>query len=68
MHVPNITPTRKRPQRKTWPVRERKNTHTIDITLVPPEEPTGHQVRGGEVENILVNANATIRVSIHGVP
>jgi hypothetical protein len=39
----------------------KKNTHIIDITLVPPEEQTGHQVRGGEVEDTLVNAIATIR-------
>ena len=35
--------------------------HTIDITLVPPEQRDTRQVRGGEVEEVLVNAIATIR-------
>ena len=39
----------------------KKDTHTIDITLVPPRERVTRQVRGGEVEDILVNAIATIR-------
>jgi hypothetical protein len=39
----------------------KKDTHTIDMTLVPPEEQDTRQVRGGEVEEILVNAIATIR-------
>ena len=39
----------------------KKNTHTIDIALVPPKERPGRQVRGGDVEAILVNAIATIR-------
>ena len=39
----------------------KKNTHIIDIALVPPEERAGRQVRGGEVEDALVNAIATIR-------
>jgi len=39
----------------------KKDTHTIDITLVPPEERDTRQVRGGEVEDALVNAIATIR-------
>jgi Trypsin-co-occurring domain 2 len=38
----------------------KKDTHTIDITLVPPEERDSRQVRG-EVEEVLVNAIATIR-------
>lgn len=38
-----------------------KNTHTIDVTLMPPEEPPGYQVREGEVEDVLVNAIATVR-------
>jgi NTP-dependent ternary system trypsin peptidase co-occuring protein len=38
----------------------KKDTHTIDITLVPPQADT-RQVRGGEVEDALVNAIATIR-------
>jgi hypothetical protein len=39
----------------------KKDTHTIDITLVPPQERVARQVRGGDVEDILVNAIATIR-------
>jgi hypothetical protein len=39
----------------------RKDTHTIGITLVPPENQDTRQVRGGEVEDALVNATATIR-------
>jgi len=39
----------------------KKDTHTIDITLVPPEDRDTRQVRGGEVEEVLVNAIATIR-------
>jgi hypothetical protein len=39
----------------------KKDTHTIDITLVPPEDRDTREVRGGEVEEALVNAIATIR-------
>jgi hypothetical protein len=39
----------------------RKDTHTIDITLVPPEDRDARQVRGGETEEVLVNAITTIR-------
>jgi Trypsin-co-occurring domain 2 len=39
----------------------KKDTHTIDITLVPPVDRDTRQVRGGEVEDALVNAIATIR-------
>jgi Trypsin-co-occurring domain 2 len=39
----------------------KKDTHTIDITLVPPKDQDTRQVRGGEVEDVLVNAIATIR-------
>ena len=39
----------------------KKDTHTIDITLVPPEDRDTRQVRGGEVEDVLVNAITTIR-------
>jgi hypothetical protein len=38
----------------------KQDTHTIDITLVPPEERDTRQVRG-DVEEALVNAIATIR-------
>lgn len=39
----------------------KKDTHTIDMTLVPPEDGDTRQVRGGEIEDALVNAIATIR-------
>ena len=39
----------------------KKDTHTIDVILVPPEERATRQVRGGDVEDVLVNAIATIR-------
>jgi hypothetical protein len=39
----------------------KKDTHTIDITLVPPEGRDTREVRGGDVEEALVNAIATIR-------
>jgi NTP-dependent ternary system trypsin peptidase co-occuring protein len=39
----------------------KKDTHKIDITLVPPEERDTRQVRGGDVEQALINAIATIR-------
>jgi hypothetical protein len=39
----------------------KKDTHTIDIILVPPREPLTRQVRGGEVQDVLVNAIITIR-------
>jgi len=39
----------------------KKDTHTIDITLVPPKDEQTRQVRGGDVEAVLVNAIETIR-------
>jgi hypothetical protein len=39
----------------------KKDTHTIDMIMVPPKERDTRQVRGGEVEGVLVNAIATIR-------
>ena len=39
----------------------KKNTHTIDIALVPPKESAGRQVRGTDVEGVLVDAIGTIR-------
>jgi Trypsin-co-occurring domain 2 len=39
----------------------KKDTHRIDITLVPPEDQDTRQVRGAEVEEALVKAIATIR-------
>lgn len=38
----------------------KKDTHTIDVTLIPPEEQATRQVRGGDVEEALVDAIATI--------
>jgi hypothetical protein len=38
-----------------------KDTHTIDITLTPPKDRLTRQVRGGDVEEVLVNAIETIR-------
>lgn len=37
-----------------------RDTHTIDITLVPPDQ-SARQTRGGDVESALVAAIATIR-------
>lgn len=39
----------------------KKDTHTIDISLVPPEDKDARQVRGDDVEQVLVNAIGTIR-------
>src|SRR5262249_41906410 len=39
----------------------KKDTHTIDITLVPPKDRDTRQVRSGDVADVLVNAIATIR-------
>ena len=40
----------------------KKDTHTIDITLVPPDDRATRQVRGAEeVQEVLVDAIATIR-------
>ena len=39
----------------------RKDTHTIDLTLVPPEERDVRQIRGGAVQDVLVNAISTVR-------
>jgi hypothetical protein len=40
----------------------KKDTHTIDITLVPPEDRAIRQVRGAkDVQEVLVDAIATIR-------
>lgn len=42
----------------------KKDTHTIDVTLVPPEERATRQVRSGDVEDVLVNAIAAIRAVV----
>jgi hypothetical protein len=38
-----------------------ENIHTIDMSLVPRDKPAGREVRGGEIERVLVNAITTIR-------
>ena len=42
----------------------KKDTHTIDITLVPPGDRDKRQVRSGDVEDVLVNAIATVRAVV----
>ncbi len=39
----------------------RQDTHILDITLKPPTQPTGHELRDGDVEEVLVDAITTIR-------
>ena len=39
----------------------RQDTHTLDMTLRPPKEPPGHELREGDIEDALVNAIDTIR-------
>jgi hypothetical protein len=39
----------------------KQDTHTIDMTLVPPERQSGRQARSGDVQTTLVNAITTIR-------
>jgi hypothetical protein len=41
-----------------------KDTHAIDISLVPPEERATRQMRGGDVEDVLENAIATVRAVV----
>ncbi|MFC3455018.1 trypco2 family protein [Amycolatopsis speibonae] len=38
-----------------------KDTHTIDLTLVPPDLAQAHEIRGDQVEDVLVEAIETIR-------
>jgi hypothetical protein len=38
-----------------------KNTHTVEMTLVPPDLAPAHEVRGHEVEDVLVEAIETVR-------
>jgi hypothetical protein len=42
----------------------RRDTHTLDITLTPPAQPTGHELRDGDVEDAIVDAITTIRAVI----
>ena len=42
----------------------KKDTHTIDITLVPPEKRDTRLVRSGDIEEALVDAIATIRTAM----
>lgn len=39
----------------------KKDTHRIDIILVPPADQDTRQVRSGDVEDVLINAIAAIR-------
>ena len=39
----------------------KKDTHTIDITLVPPEHGDTRQVRSGDIQEVLIDAITTIR-------
>jgi len=39
----------------------KKDTHKIDMTLVPPKDRDTRQVRGGDFSDVLVNAITTIR-------
>jgi hypothetical protein len=42
----------------------KRDTHTIDITLTPPDEPERREVRGMEIEEALVDAITTIRAVV----
>jgi hypothetical protein len=42
----------------------RQDTHTLDLTLTPPAQPSGHELRDGEVEDAIVDAITTIRAVI----
>lgn len=42
----------------------RQDIHTLDITLTPPAQPVGHELRDGDVEEALVDAITTIRAVI----
>ncbi|HVV21687.1 MAG TPA: trypco2 family protein [Pseudonocardiaceae bacterium] len=39
---------------------KREDTHTVDITLVPPDLAPGHEVRAGDVDEVLVEAIETV--------
>ena len=42
----------------------RQDTHTLDLTLTPPDQPPGHELRDGDVEDAIVDAITTIRAVI----
>ncbi len=42
----------------------RQDTHILDITLKPPNRPTGRELRDGDVEEVLVEAITTLRAVI----
>ncbi len=42
----------------------KKDTHTIDITMVPAEDRNIRQVRGADIEETLVSAIETIRDTV----
>lgn len=45
--------------RSTW-----QDTHILDIMLKPPARPTSHELRDGDIEEVLVDAITTIRAVI----
>ncbi len=42
----------------------RQDTHTLDLTLMPPAHPPGHELRDGDIEDAIVDAISTIRAVI----
>jgi hypothetical protein len=43
----------------------RQDAHTINVTLKPPVQPPGHELRDGEVEDALVDGITTMRAVIN---
>ncbi|NKQ51440.1 hypothetical protein HFP15_00925 [Amycolatopsis sp. K13G38] len=42
----------------------RNDTHAIDITLVPPDLAPGHEIREGEVDEVLADAIGTVLAAV----
>ncbi|HET6499790.1 MAG TPA: trypco2 family protein [Amycolatopsis sp.] len=42
----------------------RQRTHTLDITLVPPDLAPAHEVRGGAVDEVLLDAIETVTAAV----
>lgn len=42
----------------------RSDTHTIDLTLVPPDLAPGHEIRDGDVDVVLVEAIETVTAAV----
>jgi hypothetical protein len=42
----------------------RQRTHTLDITLVPPDLAPAHEVRGGAVDEVLLEAIETVTAAV----